>query len=354
MFSNRRQSLPALFKIHPIFVESMKPKRYLQFNQYLLKDKIGKGSSAKVYICEDTDTGKLYAAKRIKIDKISKGFKLQQLEREIRIMRSLKHENIVSLHEVLQSKEKKSACIILEYADCGSLLNHLTNTMIRSENYIATIFKQVVNGLLYLHNKGIVHQDIKPSNILLFSDGTAKIADFGIGHSFQSADMVVGSPAYQAPEFFGDCDSEDIEEDLPLDPIKEDVWSLGITIFETVFGYLPFRGSNPYEIAKNARTKSLNFPHEISNDLKDLLFGMLEINPENRFTMEEVSHHCFFKKEIYKDQIMIPFLNLQNNLINIEIENIKADICKDEHQFINVDDLPIYPLTLPQRAISRS
>jgi serine/threonine-protein kinase 11 len=176
--------------------------------------------------------------------------------------------------------------LILDWASCGSLAEAAVGGL--EEAYVAAVFRQVCDGLAYLHREGIAHQDIKPSNILLFADGTAKLGDFGLGHSFDSADTVIGTPAYQSPEFF------DESEDITLDPVKEDIWSLGVSIFEVAFGRLPFTGATIFEIGWSILNRRLEIPEVASTALRDLLGKMLERNPAKRISLNEVRCHRFF------------------------------------------------------------
>jgi serine/threonine-protein kinase 11 len=194
----------------------------------------------------------------------------------------------VKLHEVLHSKKRQMAYLILDWASFGSLQTIIGQKL--TVDVIASIFKQIVNGLQYLHSQGIVHQDIKPSNILLFKDGIAKLSDFGIGHSFDSADAVVGTPAYQAPEFFDD------DPDAILDPVKEDIWSLGVSLYQATFGQLPYFGESMFELAWTAKNSTLKIPDNAPEPLRELISKMLEIDPSKRFDLSEVRDHPFISQ----------------------------------------------------------
>ncbi|EAY08243.1 CAMK family protein kinase [Trichomonas vaginalis G3] len=310
-------------------------------NQYNLLKTIGQGANCKVVLIQDSLNRKYYAAKVFKLAKTYPNAKTSlPLEREVRIMKKIHHENIVNFREVLFAPEKNAFYLIMEWGNCGSLQNLIDTKIKIAEKTIASIFRQLVNGLSYLHSQGFVHQDIKPSNVLLFSDGTAKIGDFGIGHSFQSAETVVGTPAYQAPEIFDD--SYDDLTDLPaLDPAKEDVWSLGVTLFETLFGKLPFTGENVYEIARTIRKIGLVLPNNISGPLSDLLFGMLNPDPTKRLSLDEVKESSFFKDS--SDRFVPPINPVEppkpDNLL--PIYQIAASVCDDTFSVASKKNLSI-------------
>jgi serine/threonine-protein kinase 11 len=281
MLRPRRALSTRLTAIQPLFITDHQSRPATQNNQYLLVAKLGSGSCAKVHHAIDTSTNTRYAAKAVRLSHGRIGA-ANALEREIRILRLLDHPNIVKLHEVLHRSDPNIVYLIMDYATAGTIRGRVLG-----EPDAAKIFVQVLHGLMYLHGHGFVHQDVKPSNILLFENGQVKLGDFGIGHSFQSADAVVGSPAYQAPEFFDeDCDR--------IDPVKEDLWSVGVALYEAVFGYLPFKGDTMFEIAASIREKPVEIPESASGELRDLLTNLLCVDPVARFDMEQALGHPFF------------------------------------------------------------
>jgi serine/threonine protein kinase len=205
-------------------------------------------------------------------------------------MSRLKHPNIVSLHEVIYVKQSESFFLILDYANCGNLDRLIKTGFHPSPEEISCIFKQVTNAVSYLHQNGIVHQDIKPQNILLTSTGNALISDFGTGHNFSSCARGFGSPAYQAPEFIDRVGNED-----DSDAGKEDIWSLGVTLYFLHFQKYPFEGSNVYEIAKSIRSVSLSKPPNCSEILWDIITRMLTVDSQRRIAIEDVLRHDYVR-----------------------------------------------------------
>jgi serine/threonine-protein kinase 11 len=298
--------------LQPMLIRDQASKPQTKLNQYLFTGRLGRGSNSTVHLAIDTNTGKQVAAKAIRLQGSSNTAALQ---REIRNMRRLHHKNIVHLIEVLYRKDTQTAYLIMEYAS-GSLKGKiLTEAQIRS------VFAQTVAALLYLHSQDMIHQDVKPSNILLFEGGRVKLADFGIGHSFASAETVIGSPAYQAPEFL---------EDGRRNPAKEDVWSLGVSIFECLSGHLPFFGQSVYEIVADTQRK-VRIPEGASREISDLLERMLCPDPERRISMEEVAKHPFF------EGVAEPLLNLDAPLLKTKDSSAQidvfADICDEDYVF---------------------
>lgn len=313
MFNVRSLSLQISSETFKV-ADKQKSGKLKQINQYLIVRKIGDGRSAKVYLALNTENSQFVAIKapkkfgsiHNKSGKIfgaqpSNGNKnvntavpyLAQFEREVSLIRRLNksnHPSIIKIIQVLYSKSVDRAYIIFEWADCGSLKASIDQKYMFSDAELALIFRQILEGLRYVHSQGIAHEDIKPSNLLIFSDGKVKISDFGIGHNFESADTVIGSPAYQAPEVIDDS----LPEDEFLDPSKEDVWSLGVSLFEAKFHVLPYSGETFYEIANCIRQNQLRFPNQISDNLKDVLQKMLAVDPNKRASIDDLLVHPFF------------------------------------------------------------
>lgn len=344
MIRVRRSTIPPVLPKGRLIVEEARQPKMKKVNQYLLRSKLGTGSSSKVYLAVDEDSGLYYAAKALHV--LERRHNVQgasSLEREIRIMRQLNHLNIVKLHDVLYASRYDIAYLFIEWADCGTLQDAINNRHRFDEISIASIFKQIINGLAYLHSKGIVHKDIKPSNILLFSYGAAKLSDFGIGHSFQSAEAVVGSPAYQAPELFDGSNDDDEEvsngsseeEVEEIDPTKGDIWSLGISLFEAVFGFLPYTGENMYEIIHEIYTTELNIPkdHSYSPLLIDLIQKMLTINQSSRPSLKELLEHDFFKKAVNAPKFNISPHSPPPILPDVKIVKVEATVCRENFSF---------------------
>lgn len=365
MFHVRRLSMPLLRETLQI-ADLQKTKKMKKINQYLIIQKIGSGVSAKVYLALNTETAQYVAIKTPKkfgsnqhssspsIKNTQNSYCVPyyaQIERDIALMQRFneaKHPAIIQMHEVLHSVDKHIAYIVFEWADCGSLKSFINKKYQFTDVQLATIFKQILEGLQFVHSQGIAHEDIKPSNLLIFSDGKAKISDFGIGHKFESADTVIGSPAYQAPEVIDDALSE---IDF-LDPSKEDVWSLGVTLFETKFHILPYNGENFYEIAHNIRQKNpLSILNTCSENLRDLILKMLEMNPSKRISVQELLLHPFFELDTTEPlnlPVLFPDLNLNNGMHypEIDIEHISAIKIRDPYSFSLTDGL-MGPLTIP-------
>jgi serine/threonine protein kinase len=203
-------------------------------------------------------------------------------------MPRLSHRNIVTLHEVIYVRQSRAVYLVLRYVGCGNLAAFLRRGVVFSAAAIHVIFRQVTAAVSYLHGNRIVHQDLKPENILLADDGTVLISDFGTGHRFHSCARGFGTPAYQAPELANRSAPED-----EVEPGKEDIWSLRITLYFLHVQAFPFPGANVFEIAKAVIAAPVAAPSGCDRVLWDLVVGMLDPDPRKRFAIHDVLAHPY-------------------------------------------------------------
>ena len=206
-----------ILPVYHYIVEENRPPKIKKINQYILISKLGTGYFSKVYLAVKYDENKkssenektkesYFAAKAIHVHQSVQSS--VDLEREVKMLRKLNHPNIIKFYKLLYAPSTDIAYIIMEWANCGTLQQAISKKIKFDEKTLASIFIQIALALSYLHSTGTVHRDVKPSNILLFSDGTAKLSDFGISHSLESAESVFGTPSYQAPDIFDEVDSK--------------------------------------------------------------------------------------------------------------------------------------------------
>ncbi|XP_039039131.1 CBL-interacting serine/threonine-protein kinase 24-like isoform X2 [Hibiscus syriacus] len=208
-------------------------KRTKKLGKYEIGRTIGEGTFAKVKFAKNTDTGESVAIKVLAKTTILKHGMVDQIKREISIMKIVKHPNIVRLHEVLASRTK--IYIILEFVSGGELFDKIVHRVRLPENECRQYFQQLVNAVAHCHSKGVYHRDLKPENLLLDSSGNLKVSDFGLSALTQQGGRLLhtmcGTPNYVAPEVLGN---------EGYDGAAADVWSCGVILFVIMAGYLPF------------------------------------------------------------------------------------------------------------------
>jgi MAP/microtubule affinity-regulating kinase len=247
--------------------------------KYRLIKTIGKGNFAKVKLAKHELIGKEVAIKIIDKTQLNQG-SLQKLFREVKIMKCLDHPNIVKLFEVIQTE--KTLYLVMEYASGGEVFDYLVAHGRMKEKEARAKFRQIVSAVQYLHQKHIVHRDLKAENLLLDSDMNIKIADFGFSNEFtpgSKLDTFCGSPPYAAPELF---------QGKKYDGPEVDVWSLGVILYTLVSGSLPFDGQNLKELRERVLRGKYRIPFYMSTDCENLLKKFLVLNPTKRASLETI------------------------------------------------------------------
>lgn len=299
-----------------------------QINQYKILMQIGEGGFSKVFLAIDTTTQQFYAMKRIHIKKLSKtAIGVAQLNREILTMRKLHHQNIVSLREVIHVKSSGVVYIIEDYADCGNLASIIKSGVKFTPDQIRFIFKQIAQGISYLHQNRIVHQDIKPQNILMKHDGSILISDFGIGHTFQSSARVVGTPAFQSPELIDKCSNDE-----EISPGSEDIWSLGVTLYNLSFDSFPYSGLTVFEIVRSIMSTKLEMPEGCDPVLWDIIMKMLVVDHQARYTIQQVLDHEYVRDCPTVEIKIQPFI-IPPNPQDLPIKIVKGEVCDESYSF---------------------
>jgi len=250
---------------------------------------LGRGSYANVFLGRHTKTAEVVAIKAMDWDRLTKGKdKLRQaLENEIRIMSESDHPNIVRLYDSL--REGCNLNLILEYCGGGSLEEYLLKKGPLPEEEVLHWLHELALGLKFLHDRNIVHRDIKPGNLLLYSDSaesSLKITDFTFARFLDPGDLattLVGTPLYMAPEIFQDQKYTE----------KGDLWSVGVLLYQMLTGTVPYRGNNIIELLTDIKTSELRWPTtvKISANMKDLILSLLQKNADLRISWTEFFMH---------------------------------------------------------------
>jgi serine/threonine-protein kinase len=254
-----------------------------QVSSYRLEEEIARGSTGIVYRGVHTLLDEIVAIKAISPELTLNPELRQRFLNEAKIQRRLEHPNVVPMRKFLIEKEK--LYIVMEFIDGGTLAQHLRQLrrpMTVSE--VILIFRQMLEGLGFAHSQGVIHRDVKPSNILLTRLGVAKLADFGIAHTLGAARLTrkaLGNPAYMSPEQI---------QGAKLDH-RTDIYSLGIILYEMLTGRVPFEhpedSDSDYGVLSahinEAATTPRHWAPEIPPFLEAAILKALEKRPEDRF-----------------------------------------------------------------------
>ncbi|GJN78431.1 hypothetical protein PLIIFM63780_001925 [Purpureocillium lilacinum] len=253
---------------------------------YRLGECLGKGAFGSVYKAFNWSTGEAVAVKQIKLADLPKS-ELRMIESEIDLLKNLLHDNIVKYIGFVKSTDCLN--IILEYCENGSLHSILKAYGKFPENLVGVYMTQVLQGLQYLHDQGVIHRDIKGANILTTKDGTVKLADFGVSTSTLAGGQdkeaqVVGTPYWMAPEII----------QLSGASSASDIWSVGCTVIELLQGKPPYHNL----AAMPALFAIVNddhppLPEGISAAARDFLMQCFQKDPNLRVTARKLLRHAW-------------------------------------------------------------
>ncbi|KAJ6637429.1 Serine/threonine-protein kinase stk11 [Pseudolycoriella hygida] len=346
LFFNRVDSAEIIYQA--------KKKACKMVGKYVMGELLGEGSYGKVKEVLDSEDLSRRAVKILtkrKLRRIPNGE--QNVRREIQLLRKLKHRNVIELLDVLYNEEKQKMYLIMEYC-VGGLQEMIDSApekklpLFQAHNY----FVQLLDGLEYLHGQGVVHKDIKPDfqkklaktsspprpteiivpkdsfggeialplpecsfitrlvgNLLLTLDHTLKISDFGVAEALElfalddTCTTGQGSPAFQPPEIANGQET--------FLGFKVDIWSSGVTLYNITTGQYPFDGDNIYRLLENIGKSQWEAPdwlYKLDANLANLVLGMLQAEPDNRFTLQQIRHHAWFccAPEVLGEVIPVP------------------------------------------------
>ncbi|XP_035381015.1 serine/threonine-protein kinase ULK3 isoform X2 [Electrophorus electricus] len=266
---------------------SFAPPRLADF---LLTEKLGSGTYATVYKAfRKTDNREAVAVKVVSKRSLNKS-SVENLLTEIEILKTVRHPHIVHLKDFQWDSE--NIYLILEWCSGGDLSSSIRSRRILPEGVARRFLQQIACALKFLHEKNISHLDLKPSNILL-SGTVLKLADFGFAQYMSPWDeqsSLRGSPLYMAPEMV--CRRQ-------YDS-RVDLWSVGVILYEALFGRAPFASRSYTELEEKIRSdRAIELPPgaRVSRDCRDLLLRLLDRDPDSRISFDEFFLHPFVDLE---------------------------------------------------------
>lgn len=262
-------------------------------DRYVLGKQLGWGQFGVIRECSNKYTGEVLACKSIAKDRLVTVEDVRSIKLEIEIMTKLSgHPNVVDLKAVYE--EEDYVHLLMELCAGGELFHRLEKYGRFSETEARVIFRHLMQVVSYCHGNGVVHRDLKPENILLatkFSSSPIKLADFGLAtyiKAGQNLHGTVGSPFYIAPEVLAGGYNQ-----------AADVWSAGVILYILLSGMPPFWGKTKSKIFDAVRAADLKFPSDpwdhISAYARNLIMGMLRVDPSTRLTAAEVLAHSWME-----------------------------------------------------------
>jgi len=267
---------------------------------------VGKGSFGKVMQVRKKDNDKIYAMKVLNKKTILERNELEHTKAEKNILQKLVHPFLVNLVYAFQTDDK--LYFIMDYINGGELFFHLQKEEKFADDRVQFYCAEIVCGLEYLHNCGVLYRDLKPENILLTEDGHICMTDFGISKEGLVSDndktaTFCGTPEYLAPEILqGKSYGKAV-----------DWWSFGTLMYEMLTGLPPFYSQDVQDMYNKIMNDKLVFPPQVSQEARTLLTALLERSPDKRLQDPKlIKNHPYFKgidwEKIVRKEVDPPFV----------------------------------------------
>lgn len=250
------------------------------YGSYHIRSLIGVGAMAEVYLAEDRRSGRVVALKVMRRGFVGNDDRLRRFEREARALAATNHPNIIAVYEV--GRYNRTPFIAMEYVD-GTSLRELLEDGPLSLGCALDVAQQMAEGLRAAHEQGIVHRDLKPENVILGSDGTVKILDFGLSKPVSSRasaeesltvpGTILGTLEYMSPEQ---------ASARPVD-VRCDQFTFGAIFYEMLTGRVAFRGNTTFEILAAVIEGEPEPLEDVPEALRRVVERCLRKKPEERF-----------------------------------------------------------------------
>ena len=251
---------------------------------------LGKGGFARVYEIVNNDTGKRYAGKIVQKSSLTKSRAKQKLMSEIKIHRSLRHENIVGFEHFFEDGE--NVYILLEMCENQTMSELMKRRKRLTDLEIRCYANQILSAMKYLHSHRVIHRDLKIGNIFLNEKMQIKLGDFGLATKLEFEGerkrTICGTPNYIAPEVLDGKSGHSYEVDT---------WSFGVILYTCLVGKPPFETSDVKTTYRRIRMNAYSFPEHVvvSDTAKSLITRILHSDPARRPSLDDILGHDFFQ-----------------------------------------------------------
>ncbi|XP_059139663.1 serine/threonine-protein kinase 17A-like [Physella acuta] len=308
-------------------------------SKYTVQEDIGRGKFAVVRRCVKIDTGEIVAAKVIRKRRKGKSCRDEILREVVMLELAMAHPRLVSLREVFETQTE--LILVTEYCSGGELFDECVIKESFKEDDVRRLLVQILEGLAYLHDKNIVHLDLKPQNILLtkpFPEGEIKICDLGFAcltNTGEDIRDIIGTPDYVAPEVL------DYE---PLN-IQTDMWSLGVLTYVMLTTCSPFAGDTQQETFCNITQVKVDYPEDLFADINplaiDFISKLLVKRPRDRMTARQCLDHPWLKDLKKSMSISIPSPDHSKELAHEMVVPSNWHMSPDRRSSLSTVDAPL-------------
>ncbi|KAK0570741.1 hypothetical protein LWI29_005719 [Acer saccharum] len=270
--------------------EQSQIQRHTLFGKYEMGRLLGKGTFAKVYYGKHVVSGESVAIKVLSKDQVKKEGMMEQIKREISVMRLVRHPNVVEIKEVMATKTK--IFFVMEHVRGGELFAKVARGKLK-EDVARKYFQQLISAVDFCHSRGVSHRDLKPENLLLDENGDLKVSDFGLSALPEQnlkdglLHTQCGTPAYVAPE---------VLRKKGYDGSKADIWSCGVILYVLLAGFLPFQDDNIMKMYGKVFKAEFDYPPWFSTESKRLISKLLVADPGRRITIPSIMRTSWFRK----------------------------------------------------------
>lgn len=262
----------------------------VKIGHYILGQTLGVGTFGKVKIGEHQLTKHKVAVKILNRKKIKSLDVVSKIRREIQNLKLFRHPHIIKLYQVISTPT--DIFMIMEYVSGGELFDYIVKHGKLKESEARRFFQQIISGVDYCHRHMIVHRDLKPENLLLDHNLHVKIADFGLSNMMMDGEFLrtsCGSPNYAAPEV--------ISGKLYAGP-EVDIWSCGVILYALLCGTLPFDDEHVPTLFRKIKAGAFPIPDYLNKSVVSLLCGMLQTDPIQRVTIDDIKKHEWFQQDL--------------------------------------------------------
>ena len=283
---------------------------------FIIKEKLGEGAFGSVRLGVNRQTGEKVAIKILEKNRLKFEDKCR-IQREIKILKKLRHPNIVHLYSIIETE--KQILILMEYIQGQELFHYILLKKKISEEEACYYFSQIVSAVEYLHKLKIAHRDVKSENILIDQNTKRiKLIDFGLSNTYGDKDEGIlstscGSPLYAPPEML----KGEIYKGNTID-----IWSIGVVLYFMICGYLPFQDADNDKLFKKIIQGKFTIPMHVSIQGRELLYKLINVNPKKRINIAQIKNHPWIRLYTNQNDVFIfnTGLNLEKFVIPIDEE----------------------------------